>query len=455
MSNGTLQALAQQVGGELHGADARFEGVSTDTRTIGRGMLFVALKGPRFDGLDYLDSAMAAGAGGALVQRRADAALPQVIVADARMALGRHARAWRRSFQIPVVGVTGSNGKTTVKEMIAAILARRGPTHATRGNLNNDVGVPLTLTALAPEHRAAVIEVGTNHPGEIAYLTHLGSPTIGVVTNAGPAHLQGFGTVAAVAREKGALYTGLPPDGVAVINADDPHAGLWEVMADKRRSILFGTRRTAEFRVSDVAQRIVDERLELQFNLHCPLGDLRLRVPLAGPHNALNAACAAAAASAAGASAQEISDGLANLRNIGGRLQVRVARNGARMIDDSYNANPGSMDAAINCLAALPEPRWLVIGDMAELGDTQRALHTAVGEHARQAGITRLYATGPLSRAATEAFGAGAQWFDNVDTLIAALASELSASVTVLVKASRSARLERVVEALAPQRNSG
>lgn len=455
MSHGTLQELAQQVGGELHGADAPFEGVSTDTRTIGRGMLFVALKGPRFDGVDYLDTALAAGAAGALVQRGADAALPQVIVADARMALGRHARAWRRNFQIPMVAVTGSNGKTTVKEMIAAILGRRGPAHSTRGNLNNDVGVPLTLTALAPEHRAAVIEVGTNHPGEIAYLAHLASPTIAVVTNAGPAHLQGFGTVAAVAREKGALYTALPADGVAIINADDPHAGLWQVMADKRRAILFGTHRTAAFRVSDVVQRIVEERLELQFSLHCPLGDLRLRVPLPGPHNALNAACSAAAAWAAGASAQEISDGLATLRTVGGRLQVRAARNGARMIDDSYNANPGSMDAAISCLAALPEPRWLVIGDMAELGDTQRALHAAVGELARQAGITRLYATGPLSRAATDAFGAGAQWFEDVDALIAALALELSASVTVLVKASRSARLERVVEALAPQRGTG
>ena len=207
--------------------------------------------------------------------------------------------------------------------------------------------------------------------------------------------------------------------------------------------------------MSDVVQRIVEERLELQFSLHCPLGDLRLRVPLPGPHNALNAACSAAAAWAAGASAQEISDGLATLRNVGGRLQVRTARNGARMIDDSYNANPGSMDAAISCLAALPEPRWLVIGDMAELGDTQRALHAAVGELARQAGITRLYATGPLSRAATDAFGAGAQWFEDVEALIAALAPELSASVTVLVKASRSARLERVVEALAPQRSTG
>jgi UDP-N-acetylmuramoyl-tripeptide--D-alanyl-D-alanine ligase len=455
VSQGTLHELAQQVGGELHGVDARFDGVSTDSRTIGRGMLFVALKGPRFDGLDYLDAAMAAGAAGTLVQRGADAALPQVIVADARMALGRHARAWRHNFQIPLVAVTGSNGKTTVKEMIAAILTRGGPTHSTRGNLNNDVGVPLTLTGLGPEHHAAVIEVGTNHPGEIAYLAHLSNPTIGVVTNAGPAHLHGFGSVAAVAREKGALYTGLPADGVAIINADDAHAGLWQVMADQRRTILFGTRRPAAFRVSEVVQRIVDDRLELQFILHSPLGELRLRVPLAGPHNALNAACAAAAAWAAGASAQEISDGLATMRNVAGRLQVRAARNGARLIDDSYNANPGSMDAAIGCLAALPEPRWLVIGDMAELGDTQRSLHAAVGERAREAGITRLYATGPLSRAATDAFGTGAQWFADVEALIAALSPELNAGVTVLVKASRSARLERVVEALAPPRGAG
>ena len=455
MSHGSLSELAQQVAGALLGDDARFDGVSTDTRTIDRGMLFVALKGPRFDALDYIDVALARGAAGALVQRRVDTALPQVEVTDARMALGRHARAWRQRFDIPVVAVTGSNGKTTVKEMVAAILARGGATHATRGNLNNDVGVPLTLTGLAPEHRSAVIELGTNHPGEIAYLAHLIDPSIGLVTNAGPAHLQGFGSVAAVAREKGALFAALPAGGVAIINADDPHRGLWEAMADGRRIVRFGMARDAEFRIRDVVQRIVDQRIELECSLRCQLGDLRLRLPMAGPHNALNAAGAAAAAWAAGASAQQITDGLAALRSVGGRLQVLTTKSGARMIDDSYNANPGSMDAAIGCLAALPEPRWLVIGDMAELGNEQHALHAAVGARAREAGITRLYATGPLSRAAADAFGPGAQWFDEIDALIAALGRELGASVTVLVKASRSARLERVVAALTAPRSAG
>jgi UDP-N-acetylmuramoyl-tripeptide--D-alanyl-D-alanine ligase len=449
VSHGTLGELAGQVGGALHGDDARFDGVSTDTRTLARATLFVALKGPHFDGHDYLETARERGAAGALVQRRVDTALPQVVVADTRNALGRHARAWRRRFALPVVGVTGSNGKTTVKEMIAAILSRLGPTHATRGNLNNDVGVPVTLTGLAPEHRTAVIELGTNHPGEIAYLAHLALPTIGVLTNAAPAHLQGFGTVGAVAREKGALFAALPADGTAIINADDPHAGLWEAMAESRHIVRFGAGRDAQFRCRDVVQRVAGDALELTLRVGSPLGELDLRVPIAGPHNALNATCAAAAAWAAGADERDIVEGLAAMRGAGGRMQVVAAKNGARMIDDSYNANPASMRAAIDCLAALPEPRWLVIGDMGELGNEQLALHAGVGERARAAGITRLYATGPLSRAAVDAFGAGGLWYADVESMIEALARELAAPVTVLVKASRSARLERVVAALA------
>ena len=449
MSQGTLGELAGQVGGALHGDDARFDGVSTDTRTLARATLFVALKGPRFDGHDYIETAGERGAAGALVQRRVDAALPQVVVADTRNALGRHARAWRRRFGLPVVAVTGSNGKTTVKEMIAAILSRRGPTHATRGNLNNDVGVPVTLTGLAPEHRAAVIELGTNHPGEIAYLAHLALPTIGVLTNAAPAHLQGFGSVGAVAREKGALFAALPADGTAIINADDPHAGLWEAMAESRHIVRFGAGRDAQFRCRDVVQRVAGDALELTLRVGSPLGELDLRVPIAGPHNALNATCAAAAAWAAGADERDIVEGLAAMRGAAGRMQVVATKNGARMIDDSYNANPASMRAAIDCLAALPEPRWLVIGDMAELGGEELALHAGVGERARAAGITRLYATGPLSRAAIDAFGAGGLWYADVESMIEALARELAAPVTVLVKASRSARLERVVAALA------
>ena len=448
MSHGMLGDMAGQVGGALHGDDAHFDGVSTDTRTLGRAMLFVALKGPRYDGHDYLETASERGAAGALVQRRLDAPLPQVVVADTRNALGRHARAWRRRFELPVVGVTGSNGKTTVKEMIAAILSRRGPVHATRGNLNNDVGVPVTLTGLGPQHQAAVIELGTNHPGEIAYLAHLALPSIGVLTNAAPAHLQGFGSVAAVAREKGALFAALPPDGTAIINADDPHAGLWEAMVESRRIVRFGAHRNADFQCRDVVQRVAGSGLELAVRVSSPLGELDLCVPLAGPHNALNATCAAAAAWAAGADARDIADGLATMRGVSGRMQVVAAMNGARMIDDSYNANPASMHAAIGCLAALPAPRWLVIGDMAELGDQQLALHAGVGERARAAGITRLYATGPLSRAAVDAFGSGGLWYADVESMIAALAQELAAPVTVLVKASRSARLERVVAAL-------
>jgi UDP-N-acetylmuramoyl-tripeptide--D-alanyl-D-alanine ligase len=449
MSSGTLGELARQVGGVLHGTDAAFDGVSTDTRTLARGELFVAIKGAQHDGADYVATARERGAAGALVGRRVEDALPQVVVPDARAAFGRHARAWRRRFDLPVVAVTGSNGKTTVKEMIAAILARRGPTHATRGNLNNDIGLPLTLTRLEAGHRAAVVELGTNHPGEISWLAHVAQPTIAVVTNAAPAHLQGFGSVEAVAREKGALYSALPDDGVAVINADDPHAGLWEAMAGKRRIVRFGTRRGADFACSDVVQQVADGSIAVSFRLRTPAGVLDVTLPLPGPHNALNAACAAAAAFAAGAGADDVVAGLAGVRNVAGRLQVLATKSGARLIDDSYNANPASMDAAIACLAALPAPRWLVVGDMAELGADREGPHAAVGARARAAGIARLFATGPLSRAAVEAFGPGGAWYPDVDALVAALAAELDPSVTVLVKASRSARMERVAEALA------
>ncbi|MDX5332915.1 MAG: UDP-N-acetylmuramoyl-tripeptide--D-alanyl-D-alanine ligase [Gammaproteobacteria bacterium] len=436
-----LSDIAAMAGGELIGADTAVQGVSTDSRNLREGDLFIALRGPRFDAHDFVPDLEAAVA--AMVEHLCDTVLPQVLVEDTRLALGRLARAWRARLSATVVGLTGSNGKTTVKEMIAAILQECGSVHATRGNLNNDIGVPLTLLALRDTHDYAVIEMGANHAGEIAYLTAIAQPHVALITNAGPAHLEGFGSIEGVSRAKGEIFQGLPADGVAVINADDSYADYWRGLNTGRRILSFGAEQAADFTGSLAA----DGQLRMQ----TPEGELALDFALRGRHNLLNALCAAAAASAAGASLEAIRRGLAAMQPVSGRLQARVGRNGAALIDDSYNANPASMRAAIDVLAARPGRRVFVMGDMGELGGDATAMHAAIGEYARAAGIDRLHALGPLSAAAAEAFGASAEHHADWRALAQAVTDELSADVTVLVKGSRSMRMERVVAALEQQ----
>jgi len=426
------------------GADVRFAGLSTDTRTLTTDNLFFALVGPRFDGHDYVEQARAAGAAAAAVSRGIDTMLPLLQVDDTRLALGRLAAHWRGRFAFPVIGVTGSNGKTTVKEMLAAILSTAGPVLATRGNLNNDIGVPLTLAGLAPEHIGAVIEMGANHPGEIAYLTTLARPTVGIVTNAGPAHLEGFGSIAGVARAKGELFAGLADDAVAVINADDTYADLWRGLAGKRRVLSFGLTADADvsgdYRSSDGHARL---------RLRTPVGGAELDLPMPGRHNALNALGAAAAALATGADLATVRRGLESLMPVAGRLQRRRRRDGGIVLDDTYNANPGSLAAAIDVLCEMPAPRWLVFGDMGELGPEAAALHAEVGAYARAAGIDALYCLGELAAQAARSFGPGARACMDFDELLAALRADLNAEVTLLVKGSRRMGMERVVRALA------
>lgn len=445
-----LAQAAQVLHAELKGADAHFASVSTDTRTLQPGALFVALRGPNFDGHDFVEQARTAGAAAALVSRAVDTTLPLLLVDDTRLALGRLAAAHRAASGVPLVAVTGSNGKTTVKEMIAAILAQRGPVLATRGNLNNDIGMPLTLLQLGAEHRFAVIEMGANHPGEIAYLTSIAQPTVALITNAGPAHLEGFGSVAGVARAKAEIYAGLGPDGTAVINADDAYAGLWNELAQFRRRAHFGLRPEAEVRAdpADVRFEIGADRLWTSFRMLTPAGETDIRLPLAGEHNVRNALAAAAAALAAGVGLAEIRAGLEGMQPVKGRLHLRPGLRGVRVIDDTYNANPASLLAGIQVLAACSGTRWLVIGDMAELGEGSAQLHRTVGEQARAAGIERLYALGEQSLGAVEAFGAGARHFGTQEELIAALETDLGQESVVLVKGSRRMRMERVVEAL-------
>jgi UDP-N-acetylmuramoyl-tripeptide--D-alanyl-D-alanine ligase len=440
--------------GALHGADAAFTGVSTDSRTLRAGELFVALEGPNFDGHGFVAAAAERGAAGAIVSRRVDAALPQIVVADTLKALQQAARVWRDQFAIPVVAVAGSNGKTTTKELIAQILQGQGPCHATKGNLNNHIGVPLTLLALDAVHATAVIEVGANHPGEVAALMPLVRPTVGLVTNAGAEHLEGFGDLDGVARAEGETFAGLEPGATAVINGDDAYAPLWREMNRAARALTFGTGASLDFRAEDLHARIVDGRFVQDFALVSPAGRTTVRLGLAGRHNVLNALGAAAAATAAGATPEQVAIGLGRAQAVKGRLQLKAAANGAWLIDDSYNANPSSFEAGVDVLAELDGERWLVLGDMGELGAHARDAHVNAGRYARATGVARLYAVGQLTPLAVEAFGGGAEWFPDAQALAAHVRPRLAPGVTVLVKGSRSNRLERVVDALvAEQKN--
>ncbi len=446
----TLGEFARLAGGRLAGADRSFTNVVSDSRALQAGELFIALRGVKFDGNEFVAAAAAAGAAGAVVEREQPVSLAQIVVADTQAALERAARAWRAQFSGALVGVAGSNGKTTAKEMTAAILGEAGPCLATRGNLNNHIGVPLTLLRLTGAEAFAVVEMGANHAGEVAHLVEVARPTVGLITNAGAEHLEGFGSLEGVARAEGEMVAGLSSSGTAVINADDAYAALWRA-STSARVVTFGLARSADFSASEVAASVGSEGFTTSFRLSAPLGAAAIRLNLGGAHNVANALAAAAAAAAAGAKLEHIVRGLAAVRAVPGRLQFRRAAGGGWLIDDSYNANTSSVRAAIEVLATLPGRRWLVLGDMAELGAYALEEHERLGEFARAAGIERLYATGPLAARAAGAFGAGGESFADVPALAAALRAAVDAAgaqVRLLVKGSRFNRLERVVEAL-------
>jgi UDP-N-acetylmuramoyl-tripeptide--D-alanyl-D-alanine ligase len=442
-----LSQAAQALGARMVGAEAEFASVSTDSRKIEPGCLFIALRGEHFDGARFVEAAARDGATAAMINADSydgHAACPLLLVDDTRLALGRLAAHWRGGFDIPVVGLTGSNGKTTVKEMLASILgAHAGSADAvlaTQGNLNNDIGMPLTLLRMRPAHRYAVIEMGMNHAGEIDYLTRIARPQIALVNNASGAHLAGLGTVENVARAKGEIFAGLGNDGIAVINADDPHAALWRKLAHPHRVIAFALDAEADVSACwDVTE------FGIQMELATPDGDavVHLRVP--GAHNARNALAAAAAAVALGVPLPVIASGLEKFGGVAGRLQRKQGRNGAIVIDDTYNANPDSVRAALKVLAQLRDRRIFVLGDMGELGPDAPRLHAEIGAEARRLGVAKLLGLGELSREAVQAFGEGARHFEDVEELNRALAEELAPGVTVLVKGSRFMKMERVV----------
>jgi UDP-N-acetylmuramoyl-tripeptide--D-alanyl-D-alanine ligase len=450
----TLADFATACGGQLRGQDGGFAEVVIDTRRIGARDLFCALPGTRVDGHDYVAAAAAAGAAGALVARPVEAPVAQIVVADVASALARASAAWRTAFTGTVVGVAGSNGKTTTKEMLAAILARRGECLATRGNLNNELGVPLTLMRLAPTQSAAVIEIGANRAGDVAALAAIARPAIGLITNAGAEHLEGFGSLEGVARAEGEMVASLPAGGVAVINHDDPFAALWRGMT-KARVLAFGFGAGADLRATGLATESSAAGFRTRFTLESSgaagtaAGQVEVRLALAGRHNVHNALAAAGAALAAGATLAQVAEGLASVRAVEGRLQLKAGWQGAWLIDDTYNANPSSLEAALEVLAGLAGRRWLVLGDMAELGDHADAAHREAGSLARALGVERLYTYGPQAALAAQAFGAGAEHSEDLAQLGATLRPLLAADVRLLLKGSRVNRLERLVALLA------
>ncbi|WP_186407401.1 UDP-N-acetylmuramoyl-tripeptide--D-alanyl-D-alanine ligase [Candidatus Accumulibacter aalborgensis] len=445
-----LLGAARATAGTLVGENVTFCGVSTDSRSIAAGELFVALRGEHYDGHAYVATAAQRGAAAAIVA--VDAAkglqslkLPLVQVAETRLSLGALAADWRSRFTLPLIAVTGSNGKTTTKEMIASILkaAFGDAVLATQGNYNNDIGLPLTLLRLNASHRAAIIELGMNHPGEIAYLAGIGRPTVALVTNAQRAHLAGMGSLAAIAAEKGSIYSGLDEMGVAVVNADDPWSELWRGQSRGLGVMTFGIDSAA-----DVSASFHLHGLESHLCICAPTGQVEVVLALPGEHNARNALAAATACLAAGVSLDAVQAGLQTFRGLKGRLQRRAAVHGALLLDDTYNANPDSVRAGIDVLAAQVGRTVLVLGDMGEIGEMSAQFHDEIGGYAKSQGIDRLLALGEASALAVHNFGAGGEHFTAIDPLIEALMAELTPETTVLVKGSRFMRMERVSDAV-------
>jgi UDP-N-acetylmuramoyl-tripeptide--D-alanyl-D-alanine ligase len=448
-----LASAAQAMAGNVLGGNVDFLGVSTDSRDISAGELFVALRGERFDGHDFVAAARERGAAAAVVDaagaealRGTSGDLPLVVVADTRAALGGLAASWRARFPLPVIGVTGSNGKTTNKEMIASIMKAAFGANAvlaTSGNLNNDIGLPLTLLGLSDAHRAAVVEMGANHPGEIAILTRIARPTVALVTNAQRAHLEGMGSLEEIAAEKGSVFEGLDANGVAVFNADDAWAGLWRSQSEHCRRLVFSLGGDA-----DVSGRCRTHGLENRVAIAAGGEEIEVDLALPGAHNARNALGAASAALSVGVPLPVVRQGLADFRGIKGRLQRCAGVHGALVLDDTYNANPDSVRAGIDVLAATLGRKILVLGDMGEIGAMTGQFHDEIGGYAKSQGIDCLLTLGESSALAARNFGAGGRHFGKVEELIAALLAESTPEAIVLVKGSRFMRMERVIEAI-------
>lgn len=427
----------------LVGDSVTIEGVTTDTRSVEAGQLFVALQGPNFDAHDFVEDAVKTGAKALLVTREISLPVPQLVVEDTLVALGQMATWWRSQLTIPFVAVTGSNGKTTVKEMLASVFSRWGDTLATRGNLNNHIGVPLTLLSVTKEHKAAIIEMGANHPKEISYLTMMTKPDVAVINNAAAAHLEGFGSLEGVAKAKGEIYEGLSNKGVAVINADDSFAKLWQKFAEGKSQLTFGLESDA-----DISCEWTGDIRGNQLKVTTPVGNFDCTMKLLGRHNVMNALAATAVSVGAGVQIEDIKNGLDAVEAVPGRMQQNKGINGSCVINDTYNANPTSLRAGLGVLADCQGTKILVLGDMGELGDDVEKFHAQAGEMAAQLNVDWLFTLGKFSENASKAFGENAKHYDDVDVMINDIRALLTSETTVLVKGSRMMRMERVVNAL-------
>ncbi len=437
------QTIARAVGGHQVGETISIDAVSTDSRQVTAGDLFVALRGERFDGHEYLNDAYDKGARAAMVEKAVSSEFPQILVPDTERALGQLSAFWRDRFHMPLVAVTGSCGKTTVKELIGNILKSKAKTLVSKGNFNNAIGLPLSLLKLEQSHQFAVVEIGMNQIGEIECLSKLAAPTVAVITNAGPAHLQFLKSVDQVATEKGSIVTGMDDSGVAVLNRDDKYFEYWKEFAKPRSVISFGFSEKADVsgscQISDFGSSI---------NMNTPIGSMVADISLIGAHNVSNALAATAAAIALDISKHHILEGLNKMSAIKGRLQLRKHKFGGPLIDDTYNANPSSTEAAINILAKMKGDQRLVVGDMFELGSDQIRFHQEIGRHARKAGIGRLYCVGDLSEFTAKAFGRGASHYRSKEELLSDLEPQMDATTTLLVKGSRGMRMEKIADHL-------
>jgi UDP-N-acetylmuramoyl-tripeptide--D-alanyl-D-alanine ligase len=449
-----LSLLAHWAGGELQGDDIVIDAMTNDTRSLLPGSLYVALRGERFDGHDYAYDAAMRGASALLVEHAVDVQLPQVIVADALLALARIAANLQRERSTRAIAITGSNGKTSVKALAQSIMQRAGSSYINPGNRNNEIGLPLAVMDAPDDADFAIYEMGAGKPGDIAYLTDIVTPDVALVNNIGSAHLERMGSLLGIAETKGAIYAALSPAGTAVINADDAFAEYFVACAAGKRILRFGLDATADVTARDLRTSTEGS----QFVLVTPVGDVSVTLPLPGRHNVMNALAAASLALACDVGLATIAEGLASAQPVPGRQIAHALADGVVLVDDSYNANPASLDAAIHTLSTNGGEAWLVLGDMLELGDEAAALHAEAGRNASAAGIQRLYTLGPLSAAAAGSFGEGAWSFESHAALVEALRNDLAEphphGLRVLVKGSRGSAMDRVVTALLPNRET-
>jgi len=448
----SLKEVCQIIASSPPAQDAVFTGLSTDTRTLSPGNLFIAIRGETFDAHQFLDNALKKGAAAAIVDHKTNSLIPQIIVEHTQHALGKIAANWRKRFSIPLIGITGSNGKTTLKNMIASILraaCNNDPAKvlATEGNLNNEIGLPLNLLKLNEHHRYAAIEMGMNHFGEIAYLTQIAKPSVAVITNAAESHLEGVNnSIAGVAKAKGEIFQGLDANGIAILNRDDAHFNYWHDLIGNHVCITFGLQNKA-----DVTATLIDGQ---QIMLHTPKGDIKVTLPLLGKHNVMNAIAAAAATLALNIDLAAIKAGLEQVQSAPHRMKPHQLPNGVRIIDDTYNANPFSLQAAVDTLAAFSGTKIVVLGDMKELGTDAKELHSLAGKKMKASGVDYLFTLGELTAATAASFGQNAQHFTDREKLLAALQPHMINHATILIKGSRSMRMENVLYGLIPGEHS-